>query len=142
MKTYNPTEKDFDRKSYLIDATDKTLGHLATRIASLLIGKGKTCYTPDQLCGDQVVVINAEKIHLTGLKMKKKVYTHYTGFPGGLRSQTLERLQNKKPELVITKAVARMIPNNSLGRRMLRSLRVYTGPKHLQQSQQPIALEL
>lgn len=142
LKTYLPTEKDFDRKTYLIDASGKTLGRLATRIASLLIGKGKVVYTPDRLCGDRVVVVNAEKVHVTGKKFKGKMYTHYTGYAGGLRTYSYEELMAKKPHEVLMRAVARMLPHNKLGSRMLKSLRVYTGPVHTEQSHKPIPLEM
>lgn len=141
MKTYLPTEKDIARKTYLMDASGKTLGRFATRVASLLIGKGKTCFTHDKLCGDQVVVINAKEIFVTGQKKKQKIYTHFTGYSGGLRSYTLEELLAKKPEEVILRAVSRMLPKNKLGREMLRRLRVYAGPKHLQQAQKAIVIE-
>jgi large subunit ribosomal protein L13 len=142
MKTYRATEKDFDRKTYLIDADSKTLGRLATRVASLLIGKGKTVVSHDQLSGDQVIIVNAEKILVTGKKKEQKVYTHYTGFPGGFRSCTLEELLEKKPDEVILRAVERMLPKNKLGREMLRRLRVYAGKEHRQSAQKPIRLEV
>jgi large subunit ribosomal protein L13 len=142
MKTYRATEKDFDRKTYLIDADGKTLGRLATRVASLLIGKGKTVISHDQLAGDQVIIVNAEKIYVTGKKKEQKVYTHYTGFPGGFKSATLEELLEKKPEEVLLKAVERMLPKNKLGREMLRRLRVYAGKEHRQSAQKPIRLEV
>lgn len=142
MKTYRATEKDFDRKTYLVDASGKTLGRLATRIAEVLIGKGKAVFAYDQLSGDQVVVINAAQVHVTGRKAGSKVYTHYTGFPGGLRSIVYEDLKVKKPEEIIRLAVARMIPNNKLGREMMRRLRIYAGDKHGQQAQKPVPLNL
>ena len=141
MKTYLPIEKDFDRKTYLVDASGKTLGRLATRVASLLIGKGKVAYCPDRLCGDQVIVINAKKVRLTGKKTQKKMYTHYTGFHGGLRTYSFEELFEKKPEEVIRRAIARMLPNNRLGSRMLKSLRIYAQAEHRHSAQKPIPLE-
>ena len=142
MKTYLPKEKEFQRKTYLLDANGKTLGRLATRVASLLIGKSKKVYTPHQLCGDQVVVINAEKIFVTGKKKTDKIYTHYTGFPGGLRQYSYEDLIEKKPTEIVTRAIARMIPNTRLGKKMLRRLRVFAGDKHNQQSLKPIPVNL
>jgi len=142
MKTYRAVEKDFERKTYLIDAADKTLGRLATRVASLLIGKGKAVFAYDQLCGDSVVVINAKKIHVTGTKNKNKVYKHYTGFPSGLKEYNFERLMEKKPEEIITRAVSRMLPKNRLGREMQRRLRVYAGSEHKQQAQKPETIEI
>jgi len=140
MKTYIPTEKDFQRKTYLIDAAGKTLGRLATRIASLLIGKGKSCFAVDQLSGDHVVVVNGSKIYVTGNKRTQKIYKHYTGYPAGLKTYTFEELMAEKPEEILLRAVSRMLPKNKLGREMLRRLRVYAGSEHRQQSQQPIPL--
>jgi large subunit ribosomal protein L13 len=142
MKTYIASEKDRERKTYLVDAADKTLGRLATRIATVLIGKRKPIFAPDQLCGDQVIVINAARVFVTGKKATDKIYTHYTGYPGGLRTTTFEKLIVEKPEEVILRAVSRMLPKNKLGREMLRRLRVYRGPDHRQQAQKPIALGL
>ncbi len=142
MKTFIPKEKDFDRKTYLIDASGKTLGRLATKIATLLIGKGKSCFASDQLSGDQVVVIHAEKIHVTGKKKTQKIYKHYTGYPGGIRTYSFEELMAKKPEEIILRAVSRMLPKNKLGREMLRRLRVYAGAEHQQKAQKPILLEV
>ncbi|MBU3758587.1 MAG: 50S ribosomal protein L13 [Candidatus Omnitrophica bacterium] len=137
MKTYRPKPDSYERKTYLYDAAGKTLGRLATEIAQVLNGKGKTFYTHDMICGDQVVVINAAKVHISGRKAQDKVYTHYTGYPGGLRSFTFEKLIERKPEEIITRAVSRMLPKNKLGTEMLRRLRVYAGDKHEQQAQKP-----
>ncbi len=140
MKTYLPNEKDFARKTYLVDASGKTLGRLATRIATLLIGKGKPCFAPDQISGDQVVVVQAKQVKVTGQKAKTKIYNHYSGYPGGLKTYTFTELQNKKPEEIIIRAVSRMLPKNKLGREMLRRLRVYAGGEHEQKAQQPIPI--
>ena len=142
MKTFLPTEKDFDRKTYLINASGKTLGRLATQVACLLMGKGKTCFASDQLSGDQVVVINAKQVYVTGKKAVQKIYKHYTGYPGGLRTYRYEELLAKKPEEIIERAVSRMLPKNKLGREMFRRLRVYAGPEHRQQAQKPILKEI
>lgn len=142
MKTYLPKEKDFDRKTYLVDASGKTLGRLATRIATLLIGKGKTTFAADQVSGDQVVVINAAKVAVTGKKVTDKIYKHYSGHPGGLKTYSFEELLAKKPEEILKRAVSRMLPKNKLGREMLRRLRLYAGTTHRQQAQKPIALEV
>ena len=142
MKTFIPTEKDFARKTYLVDATGKTLGRLATKVASTLIGKGKTCFAKDQMSGDQVVIINAEQVYVTGKKKEQKIYKHYTGYPGGLKTYTYEELMDKKPTEIIMRAVSRMLPKNKLGREMLRRLRVYAGDKHRQQAQKPEKLEV
>ena len=141
MKTYIPKEKDFARQTYLMNASGKTLGRLATKVASLLIGKGKTFFSKDQLSGDQVVVINAKEIYVTGKKPQQKIYNHYTGYPGGLKTYTFETLLAKRPEEIITRAVSRMLPKNKLGREMLRRLRVYAGPEHKQQAQKPQTIE-
>lgn len=142
MKTYLPKEKELTLKTYLIDANGKTLGRLATRVASILIGKSKRIYTPHQLCGDQVVVINAEKVFVTGKKRTDKNYKHYTGFPGGLKEYSYEELLEKKPTEIVTRAVSRMVPNTKLGKKMLKRLRVFAGDKHNQQSLKPIAVSL
>lgn len=142
MKTYRPTEKDFARKTFLVNASGKTLGRLASKVATVLIGKGKTCFASDQLSGDQVVVINAKQIYVTGKKTEQKIYKHYTGYPGGLKTYTYEELMARKPEEIITRAISRMLPKNKLGREMLRRLRVYSGDKHEQQAQKPEPLEV
>ena len=142
MKTFIPSEKDFDRKTYLVNAEGKTLGRMATRIATVLIGKRKVTFAPDQLSGDQVVVINAREVHVTGKKPEQKIYKHYSGYPGGLKTYTYEELMAKKPEEIITRAVSRMLPKNKLGREMLRRLRVYAGAEHRQQAQKPEPLEV
>lgn len=142
IKTFIPTEKDFARKTYLVDAAGKTLGRLATKIATTLMGKGKTCFAKDQLSGDQVVVINAKSVYVTGKKPEQKIYKHYSGYPGGLKTYSYEELMEKNPEEIITRAVSRMLPKNKLGREMLRRLRVYAGDKHNQQAQKPEKLEV
>lgn len=141
MKTYQPTEKDFNRKTYLIDATGKTLGRLATRVATLLIGKGKVVFAPDQLSGDQVIIINAKEVYVTGKKSTDKIYKHYSGYPGGLKTYRYEELLEKKPEEILRRAVSRMLPKNKLGREMLRRLRIFAGASHKHAAQQPIAIE-
>ena len=142
MKAYRPTEKDFARKTYLVDASGKTLGRLATKVAATLIGKGKVVFTNDQIAGDQIVVINAKEIYVSGQKRKQKIYKHYSGYPGGLKTYTFEELHATRPEEIIKRAVSRMLPKNKLGREMLRRLRIYAGPAHKQQAQQPVALEV
>ncbi|MDP3920926.1 MAG: 50S ribosomal protein L13 [Candidatus Omnitrophota bacterium] len=142
MKTYLPVEKDFARKTYLVDASAKTLGRLATRVARVLIGKDKAVFCKDQWSGDAVVVVNASKIHVTGRKRDQKIYKHYTGYPGGLRTYNFEWLQERKPEEIILRAVSRMLPKNKLGRKMLTRLRVYAGAEHGQKAQKPELLEV
>lgn len=142
MKTYLPTEKDFARKTYLVDATGKTLGRLATKIATTLIGKGKACWAKDQLSGDQVVVVNAKQVYVTGKKTEQKIYNHYSGYPGGLKTYTYEELMAKKPEEIIRRAVSRMLPKTKLGREMLRRLRIFADAEHNHQAQKPEKLEV
>ena len=142
MKTYIPQEKDFDRKTYVVDATGKTLGRLASKVAQVLIGKGKPVFAYDQLSGDQVVVINAEKVQVTGNKPSQKEYDHFSGYPGGRKTYLFEDLIQKNPEEVIRRAVFRMLPKNKLGREMRRRIRVYAGATHRQQAQKPIPLEV
>ena len=142
MKTFLPTEKDFARKTYLVNASGKTLGRLATRVATVLMGKGKPCFAYDQVSGDQVVVINASEVHVTGKKTSQKIYKHYSGYPGGLKTYRFDELIVKKPEEVIERAISRMLPKNKLGREMMRRLRVYAGATHQQQAQKPEALEV
>ena len=141
MKTFTPTEKDFARKTYLMDATGKTLGRLASRVAALLIGKGKPVFAPDRLSGDHVIIVNAKNIHVTGKKIKQKIYKHYSGYPGGLKTYRYEELMAKKPAEILERAVSRMLPKNKLGREMLRRLRIYPDAAHSHQAQQPVALE-
>ena len=142
LKTFKPVAKDFARKTYCVDASGKTLGRLATKVAVTLIGKGKACFAKDQMSGDNVVVINAKNVYVTGKKPEQKIYKHYTGYPGGLKTYTYEELMARKPEEIIMRAVSRMLPKNKLGREMLRRLRVYAGDKHNQQAQKPEKLEV
>lgn len=142
MKTFIPTEKDIARKTYLIDADGKTLGRMSTKIASLLIGKHKTCFQGDKLTGDQVVVINARKVHVTGKKKEDKIYTHYTGYSSGLKTYTYEQLMAKKPAEIILRAVKRMLPKNRIGDVMLKRLRVYPDADYRNQAQKPTKIEV
>lgn len=142
MKTFIPREKDIHRQCYLIDAAGKTLGRLATRVATLLIGKGKTCFAKDVLVGDQVIVINAAKVHLTGRKKEDKVYKHFTGFPGGLKTYSYEHLMEKKPTEILMRAVSRMLPKTRNGDVMLKRLRVYAGSEYRNKAQKPILIEV
>lgn len=135
MKTYSAKAEDIDRKWYLIDAEGEILGRLATQIATILRGKNKSTYTPSMDLGDYVVVINAEKIKVTGNKLKGKIYRYHTSYPGGLKSVTLETLLKKKPELVVKKAVQGMIPHTKLGRTMIKKLKIYKGNEHPHQAQ-------
>jgi large subunit ribosomal protein L13 len=135
VKTYSAKAEDIDRKWYLIDAEGEILGRLATQIATILRGKNKPTYTPSMDLGDYVVVINAEKIKVTGNKLKGKIYRYHTSYPGGLKSVTLETLLKKKPELVVKKAVQGMIPHTKLGREMINKLKIYKGKEHPHQAQ-------
>lgn len=143
MKTYSATPSDIEKKWWLIDARDMVLGRLAVEVADLLRGKHKTTYTPHMDCGDHVVVVNAEKVHLTGNKRSgKRIYWH-TGYPGGIKSRTMEQiLEGRHPERAILKAVQRMLPRGPLGRLQFSHLRVYAGADHPHEAQQPEALDL
>ncbi|MBI1977595.1 MAG: 50S ribosomal protein L13 [Candidatus Omnitrophica bacterium] len=141
MKTFIPKANQIERKCFLVDAQDKILGRLATRIATILMGKDEPFYTSHIECGDQVVVINAKGIRVTGRKAKEKVYQRYSGYPGGRYTETFEEVQASKPELIITEAVRRMLPKSRLGDKMLKRLRVYSGAEHRQTAQKPISLE-
>ncbi len=143
MKTFSATPLDIEKKWILIDAEDVVLGRLAVIVADLLRGKHKTTFTPHMDCGDHVVIINAEKVHLTGKKRQQKDYWRHTGFPGGLkltRADTI--LTGKYPGRVITAAVKRMIPGGPLGRQQLGNLRVYGGTSHPHEAQQPQKLDV
>lgn len=142
MKTYTLKEKDIQREWYVVDAAGKTLGRLATEIAKILRGKHKPYYTPHMDCGDYVVVINADKIQVTGRKLDQKMYYWHSGYPGGLKSITLRRQLQTHPERVLQAAVRGMLPKNRLGRRMFKKLKVYASPEHPHQAQQPKPLEL
>ena len=136
-KTYVAKPGEVERKWYVVDATDQTLGRLATQIATILRGKHKPEYTPHEDVGDFVVVVNAEKVHVTGRKLDQKKYYWHTGFPGGIREISLSRQLELHPERVIEHAVKGMLPRGPLGRRQLRKLRVYEGAEHPHVAQQP-----
>ena len=142
MSTYFPKQGEIARKWYVVDATGQTLGRLATRVARILSGKATPRFTPFFDMGDHVVVINAGKIRVTGNKLIQKRYFRHSGYPGGLREESLEALLARKPELVIERAVKGMLPQNRLGRAMFRKLKVYSGAEHPHQAQQPTAVEL
>jgi len=135
LKTYSAKADDIDRKWYLIDAEGKILGRLATQIAKILRGKNKPTYTPSMDLGDYVVVVNAEKIKVTGNKLQGKIYRYHTFYPGGLKSVRLETLLKRKPELVVKKAIQGMIPHNKLDRAMIKKLKIYKGSEHPHQAQ-------
>jgi large subunit ribosomal protein L13 len=131
---------EVERRWWLLDAQDKVLGRLATRIARLLTGRGKPTYTPHLDCGDFVVVVNAEKVRVTGRKLQNKVYYHHTGYPGGLVAEPYSRLQERYPERIIVRAVKGMLPRNRLRARMLKRLKVYPGSTHPHQAQRPSSI--
>lgn len=141
-RTYMAKNDEIDRKWLLVDAEGAVVGRLATRIARVLMGKHRPTYTPHVDTGDFVVVVNAEKVRLTGRKMDQKVYYHYTGWAGGLRERAVRDVLAEKPEDVIRLAVRRMLPKTRLGRQMLRKLRIYAGPEHPHEAQQPEAVTL
>lgn len=142
MKTYTPKAKDIERGWYLVNAEGKTLGRLASEIAKVLRGKHKPIYTPHLDCGDYVIVINADKVGVTGRKLDQKIYYRHSGYPGGLKSISLRNQLQKHPERVLEAAVRGMLPKNRLGRKMMRKLKVYAGDSHPHQAQQPKVLEL
>ena len=142
MKTYVPKESEIEKTWYVIDAEGKTLGRLASQVATLLRGKHKPYFTPHMDMGDHVVIINAEKVHVSGKKAQQKVYSHHTGYPGGLRQVNFETLQRTHPERIIMKAVWGMLPHNRLGRKLLKKLRVYAGSEHPHQAQRPQTLDV
>lgn len=142
MTTYSASAKDIKRDWYVVDATDKVLGRLATQIANHLRGKHKPEYTPNLDTGDYIVVVNAEKIRVTGNKQTDKIYYRHSGYPGGLKQISFDKLMEKAPEDAINKAVKGMLPRGPLGRAMFRKLKVYAGPEHQHASQQPQALDI
>lgn len=142
MKTFSAKKESVTRSWYLVDATDKTLGRLSTEIANRLRGKHKPEYTPHVDTGDYIVVVNAEKIRVTGNKTTDKVYHHHTGYPGGIKSITFDKLVEKAPEQIIEKAVKGMMPKNKLSSAMMSKLKIYAGSDHPHSAQQPQPLEI
>jgi large subunit ribosomal protein L13 len=142
MSTYFPKQGEIARKWYVVDATGQTLGRLASRVANILAGKENPRYTPFIDTGDHVVVINAGKIHLTGMKSEAKVYRHYTGYPGGLREEDFRKRFVRRPELVVQEAIEGMLPKTKMGRAMAKKLKVYRDDKHPHQAQKPEGLSL
>ncbi len=143
MKTFSARPADIDKKWILVDADGVVLGRLASQIALILRGKHKPSYTPHMDCGDNVVVVNAGKIHLTGKKLSDKIYYRHTGYPGGIKERRAgEILEGKHPERVVQKAIERMIPGGPLGRRQIKNLRVYAGAEHPHEAQNPEVLDL
>lgn len=137
MKSYIAKPQDVEHKWYVIDAEGKTLGKLASEAASILRGKKKPIYTPHVDCGDYVIVVNAEKVHVTGKKETDKIYKSYSGYPGGLKEITLGEMREKKPEEIIRHAIKGMMPKGKLGRQMYKKLKVYAGSEHPHAAQNP-----
>ncbi len=142
QRTFSPTPADIQREWWVVDAQGQTLGRLASRIATILRGKHKPSFSPHMDMGDFVIVINSEKIHVTGRRLDQKIYYRHSGYPGGLRKLTLRQMLDKQPERVLELAVRGMLPKNRLGRQMFKKLRVYTGDTHPHEAQQPKELEL
>ncbi len=139
-KTYIPPVDEIDRKWYVVDATDQRLGRLATEVASILRGKNKHTFTPNMDTGDFVVIVNAEKVVVTGNKSSQKLYRRHSGRPGGMKTETFAQLQDRIPERIIEKAVKGMLPKNALGRKLFTKLKVYAGNEHPHDAQQPETL--
>ncbi len=142
MKTFSAKPNEVKRDWYVVDAEGKTLGRLASEIARRLKGKHKPEYTPHVDTGDYIIVVNAEKVKVTGRKEQQKIYYHHSGYPGGIKAIPLAKQRAEHPERIIQAAVRGMLPKNPLGRAMLRKLKVYAGPEHNHQAQQPKVLEL
>lgn len=141
-QTYFAKAGDVERNWHMVDADGRVLGRLASEIATILMGKHKPSYTPHMDCGDFVVVLNASKIHLTGRKAEQRYHTRYSGYPGGLTTETFGQIRENKPERLIELAVRRMLPKSHLGQNMLKKLKVYAGSEHPHAAQQPQPLEL
>ncbi len=142
MRTFSVKKEEIDREWYIVDAQGQTLGRLASRIATILKGKHKPIYTPHLDCGDFVIVLNADKVRVTGRKMDQKFYYRYSGYPGGLSQISLRDQLARHPERVLQAAIRGMLPKNKLGRKMIKKLKVYAGDEHPHQAQQPKPLEL
>ncbi len=141
-KTYSPKPADIQRAWFVVDATDLPLGRLASEIATLLRGKHKPTFAPHLDGGDFIIVINAEKVAVTSDKSQTKIYYRHSGYPGGIKAETFDRLRERRPEAIIERAVRGMLPKNKLGRQMARKLKVHAGPDHPHTAQKPTALEL
>ena len=141
MKTYMAKPAEVERKWYVVDATDMVLGRLASQVAMVLRGKNKPTFTPNVDTGDYVIIINADKVRLTGKKLEKKYYRYHTGYIGGLKEVQYKKLMAEKPEFVVYKAVKGLLPKNAIGRTMIKKLHVYAGNEHNHQAQQPVELK-
>jgi large subunit ribosomal protein L13 len=142
MKTYQAKKEEVDHHWFLVNADKKVLGRLAAELAKILRGKNKPTFTPHVDTGDFIIVINAEKVALTGKKMKDKIYYHHTGYPGGIKETRAEKLLAERPRELLRIAVKGMLPKNSLGRQMFKKLKIYKGPNHPHEAQRPVPLEI
>lgn len=142
MKSFIAKPHEVERKWYVVDAEGKTLGRLTSEVAAILRGKHKPIYTPHVDTGDYVIIVNAEKVEVTGKKRQQKMYRHHTGFPGGLKEFTFEKMLERKPEDIVKRAVKGMLPKGKLGRQMYKKLKVYCGPDHNHEAQKPEVLEV
>ncbi len=142
MKSYMATAQNVEKEWFVVDAQGATLGRLASRIAMVLRGKHKPTYTPHEDAGDFVIVVNADKVRLTGRKLDQKMYYWYSGYPGGIKGRTARQMLDRKPEEVLVRAVKGMLPKNVLGRHMIRKLKIYAKPEHPHQAQQPRPLDV
>ena len=142
MKSFMAKESDIKRQWYVVDASGMALGRLASQVAAVLRGKNKPEFTPNVDCGDHVIILNTDKVILTGKKLEKKFYTYHTGYVGGLKQIPYSKMMAEKSDLAVYEAVKGMLPKNSLGRKMLTKLRVYKGSEHTQQAQMPVELKL
>ena len=140
MSSYFPKQGEIVRKWYVVDASGRTLGRLASQIAHILMGKENPKYTPFLDTGDHVIVVNASKLRITGMKSEQKVYQRYTGYPGGLRTEEFKKRLERRPERIVEQAVVRMLPKTKLGKQMYRKLKVYAGGKHPHAAQKPVPL--
>ena len=140
MKTFLAKKEDIKRKWHVVNADGKILGRMATRVAIILRGKDKPVYTPNIDCGDGVIIVNAEKIAVTGNKLQEKTYSRFSGYPGGLKKKNLSEMLSQKPGEVLRQAVWGMIPHNKLGRDMMKKLKIYAGPKHPHEALKPLEL--
>ena len=141
-KTVSGNKETADKKWFIVDAENQTVGRLSSQVAKILRGKHKTCFTPHADCGDNVIVINAEKVSFSGTKLENKEYVRYSGYPGGQKFTSAQELLEKHPERLIEKAIKGMLPKNTLGRALYRNLKVYTGSEHNHEAQKPEVLNL
>lgn len=142
MSTFMAKKEEVKRDWYVIDATDKPLGRLASKVAMILRGKHKPIFTPHVDTGDYVIIVNADKVILTGKKMDNKMYYNHSGYPGGIKQQNFRSFMQKSPEKVVYKAIWGMIPHNALGRKVIKKLKIYSGPQHPHEAQEPQSLTL